>query len=103
VHLLLLLLIASSGSLVSGGMIDLVCAVEVENVGRISVPEDHTFFLKLTCTTCRSEFPNAVAVSSDMVVEGVRGSQPPPLTRAHAPAFPSACPWLRRRRGSDRG
>jgi len=74
--LLLLLLVASSAlvSPVSGGMIDLVCSAEVENVGRITVPDDHTYFLKLTCTTCRSEFPNAVGVSSDMVVEGIRGA-----------------------------
>ena len=55
-------------------MIDLVASCEVENVGKISVPRDHTFFLRLTCTTCRSEFPNAVGVSSDMNVEGIKGA-----------------------------
>jgi len=55
-------------------MIDLLASADVENVARISVPEDHTFFLKLQCTTCRSDFPNAVGVSSDMVVEGIRGA-----------------------------
>jgi hypothetical protein len=54
-------------------MIDLVACAEVENVARIGVPSDHTFFLRLTCTTCRSEFPNAVGVSSSMVVEGIKG------------------------------
>ena len=54
-------------------MIDLLASAEVENVARIGVPSDHTFFLKLQCTTCRSDFPNAVGVSSDMVVEGIRG------------------------------
>jgi hypothetical protein len=61
----------------SGGMIDLVACAEVENVARIGVPSDHTFFLRLTCTTCRSEFPNAVGVSSSMVVEGIKGMRTP--------------------------
>ena len=72
-RVLVLLLLALSSTQVSGGMIDLVCAAEAENVKRISVPPDHTFFLKLTCINCRSEFPNAIGVSSEMVVEGIRG------------------------------
>ena len=55
-------------------MIDLVCQAETENVKRISVPSDHTFFLRLTCINCREEFPNAIGVSSDMVVEGLKGA-----------------------------
>ena len=74
-----------------GGMIDLVAKAEVENVGRIGVPADHTFFLKLTCPTCRSEFPNAVGVSSDMVVEGIKGACTPFLARP-APLAPHTAP-----------
>jgi len=82
----LLLLVAVCGA--SGRMIDLLASAEVENVARISVPEDHTFFLKLQCTTCRSDFPNAVGVSSDMVVEGIRGKAPlrPACLQRPAPA-----------------
>ena len=84
--LLLFCVVTSATRLISGRMIDLMCSAEVENVGRICVPADHTFFLKLTCTTCRSEFPNAVGVSSDMVVEGIKGwlllfIRPPVLAR----------------------
>ena len=68
-----LTVLSSLVPLASGGMIDLVACAEVENVARIGVPSDHTFFLRLTCTTCRSEFPNAVGVSSSMVVEGIKG------------------------------
>jgi hypothetical protein len=96
--LLLQLLIASSTCVALGGMIDLVCSADVENVGRITVPEDHTFFLRLTCTTCRTEFPNAVGISRDMVVEGIRGTRPalPPHTPASALTIAlSALPVLR--------
>lgn len=79
-------------------MIDIVCSADVENVGRITVPEDHTFFLRLTCTQCRTEFPNAVGISRDMVVEGIRGTRPALLPHAHASVRPpplSALPVLR--------
>ncbi len=34
---------------------------------------DHTYFLKFKCTNCHDEFPNAIGVSREMEVEGIRG------------------------------
>mmetsp|Transcript_37699 Transcript_37699/g.96347 ORF Transcript_37699/g.96347 Transcript_37699/m.96347 type:complete len:167 (-) Transcript_37699:30-530(-) len=55
-------------------MIDLVLKAEVENVKKIGVKSDHLYFLKLKCTNCHDDFPSAVGVSRDMVVEGIKGA-----------------------------
>mmetsp|Transcript_32279 Transcript_32279/g.86109 ORF Transcript_32279/g.86109 Transcript_32279/m.86109 type:complete len:165 (+) Transcript_32279:3-497(+) len=55
-------------------MIDLQLSAEVENVQKIGVPRDHTFFIKLRCVNCNDITPSAVGISRDMEVEGVRGA-----------------------------
>jgi hypothetical protein len=56
------------------GSYDLFLNAELENVQRIGLPYDHTFFLRLRCLNCHEEPPRAVAVSHAMDSEGVRGS-----------------------------
>ena len=55
-------------------MIDLLISAEVENVEKLGVPRDHTFFVKLRCITCNDISPSAVGISRDMEVEGIRGA-----------------------------
>eukprot|EP00286_Rhodomonas_abbreviata_P006720 CAMPEP_0181323614 /NCGR_PEP_ID=MMETSP1101-20121128/19890_1 /TAXON_ID=46948 /ORGANISM="Rhodomonas abbreviata, Strain Caron Lab Isolate" /LENGTH=161 /DNA_ID=CAMNT_0023431675 /DNA_START=118 /DNA_END=603 /DNA_ORIENTATION=+ len=55
-------------------MIDLLLSVEAENVGKIGVEAGHAFFLRLRCTQCQEDSPNAVGVSREMKVEGIRGA-----------------------------
>ena len=55
-------------------MIDLLISAEVENVEKIGVPKDHTFFVKLRCVNCNDITPSAVGISRDMEVEGIRGA-----------------------------
>ena len=68
-------LLAASSTLVASGVIDLLVSADAQNVKFITVRSAHTFFLRLTCTNCQNAFPKAVGVSSDMVVEGIRGTR----------------------------
>jgi hypothetical protein len=56
------------------GSFDLLLSAEVQNVKKISVSQDHAFFLHLRCTNCHETFPSAVGVSKGMSVEGIRGA-----------------------------
>jgi hypothetical protein len=69
------LLAASSSTLVASGVIDVLVSAEAQSIKCITVRPEHTFFLRLTCTNCQNAFPKAVGVSSDMVVEGIRGTR----------------------------
>ena len=60
--------------IITAAMFDLLLSAELQNVRRIVVPEDHTFFLRLRCANCHEEPPRAVAVSREMTVDGVRGA-----------------------------
>ena len=51
-----------------------VWLAEVDNVQKFGVPEDHTFFLRLRCLNCSDVSPNAVGISREMEVEGIRGA-----------------------------
>mmetsp|Transcript_52891 Transcript_52891/g.123887 ORF Transcript_52891/g.123887 Transcript_52891/m.123887 type:complete len:162 (-) Transcript_52891:95-580(-) len=55
-------------------MINLLIAAETENVAKIGVEPGHTFFMRLRCTQCQEETANAVGVSREMKVEGIRGA-----------------------------
>ena len=68
-------LLAASSTLVASSVIDLLVSADAQNVKSITVRSAHTFFLRLTCTNCQNAFPKAVGVSSDMVVEGIRGTR----------------------------
>jgi hypothetical protein len=59
---------------VKSEMIDLLISAEVENVQKLGVPANHTFFVKLRCVNCNDITPNAIGVSRDMEVEGIRGA-----------------------------
>jgi hypothetical protein len=74
-YFLNVLLAASSSTLVASGVIDVLVSAEAQSVKGITVRPEHTFFLRLTCTNCQNAFPKAVGVSSDMVVEGIRGTR----------------------------
>ncbi len=55
-------------------MIDLLISAETENVQKLGVPANHTFFIKLRCINCSEITPSAVGISRDMEVEGIRGA-----------------------------
>jgi hypothetical protein len=55
-------------------MIDLLISAEVENVQKLGVQSNHTFFIKLRCINCSDITPSAVGISRDMEVEGIRGA-----------------------------
>ncbi|KAJ1496123.1 hypothetical protein T484DRAFT_1924170 [Baffinella frigidus] len=55
-------------------MINLCLSAEAENVKKILCPSDHTWFVRLRCTQCQDETPNAIGLSRDMTVDGVRGA-----------------------------
>jgi hypothetical protein len=69
-------LIMGAGPAACGGwaMIDLLISAEAENVEKLGVPADHTFFIKLRCVNCNDISPSAVGISRDMEVEGIRGA-----------------------------
>jgi hypothetical protein len=56
------------------GVFDLLFSAELDNVQRIIVPQDHTFFIRLRCANCLEEAPNPVAISREMAADGVRGA-----------------------------
>ncbi len=101
---LVLLLVLSFLHNSCAGTFDLSLSAELDNVQRIGLPADHTFFLRLRCANCHEEPSRAVAVSHAMEVNGVRGSffsgvqviQRPPLqilgTVMHFPIFPPIFP-----------
>jgi hypothetical protein len=72
--LLVLLLVLSLLKKSCAGTFDLLLSAELDNVQRIGLPADHTFFLRLRCANCHEEPPRAVAVSHAMEVDSVRGS-----------------------------
>ncbi len=55
-------------------MIDLQLSAETENVQKLGVPSNHTFFIKLRCLNCNDITPNAIGISREMEVEGIRGA-----------------------------
>lgn len=72
--LLVLLLAIDLLHLSCAATFDLFLSAELDNVQRMGLPSDHTFFLRLRCANCHEEPPRAVAVSHAMEVDGVRGS-----------------------------